>query len=76
MVVVGGQAIVGGPAAGADALDDAMADQQVENAVDRHPVDSAAAFEGVKDVTGRQWETVVAHDLQNAQAIVRGLDMG
>ena len=52
VVVIGCQAEVGRPSAGADAFDDTVGDQQVEDSVDRHPVDRAAALEGVVDVSG------------------------
>ena len=50
MVIIGGQTVVSGPAAGAEALNDAVFHQQIQNAVDGHPIDRTAALQGFKYV--------------------------
>jgi len=47
VVFVGRQAVVGGPAAGAQAFDDTLVHQPVQDAVDRDPVDGAAALQAL-----------------------------
>jgi hypothetical protein len=52
MVRIGRQTVVKSPAAGADAFDDTTVDEQIEIAIDCHPVNRTAAFKRLKYVSG------------------------
>ncbi|VTR68784.1 hypothetical protein DESC_720162 [Desulfosarcina cetonica] len=76
MVFVGRHAIVEGPATGADAVQDATGHEQIEDAVDRYPVDAATALEGVVDVAGREGVAVAANHFEHVQPIGRRFKVG
>ena len=49
---VGRQTVIKGPAAGAEPLDQAMVDEQIQDAVNRYAVDGTAALQGFIYVAG------------------------
>lgn len=76
MVPVGRQPVIKCPAAGAEPIEHPMIDQQIENAVDRHPVDRTAALQSLEDVCSRKRIPVVSHDFQDAEPISGNLQFG
>ena len=76
MMFIGRQAVIKSPATGADTLDDPASDQQIENAIDGHPVDGSAAIQGFEYIACGQRETVVTDNFQHTQPIGCGLQAG
>ncbi len=72
-MIIGGQAVIKCPATRADALNDALFDQQVKNAVDGHPIDRTAPFQDFIDIACGEGKSVISDNLQNTQPIGRRL---
>lgn len=66
VVIIGRKAKIGGPSGGAQALDNTVIDQTVENAIDRDAVYGTCPAKGFINIRGRQRKTVIADDLQHA----------
>lgn len=76
MVLVRCEAVICGPATGTQPLDDVVLDHQVENPVDRYPVDRVSPVKNRVDIGSGEGATAAADHLQDLQAIGCSLQAG
>lgn len=69
MVIVRGQVVIKGPAARADAFDDSVLHQQIENAVDSYTIDRSATLKGIVEVAYGKRICVIPNYFQNPNPI-------
>ncbi len=70
MVFVGRHAIVKRPAAGADAIHQSMFHQQIKDAVNGDPVDTAGPLQGFENIGGGQGAAVVTDYFEYTKSVV------
>ncbi len=69
MIMIGSQSVAKGSAAGAEALNDITLNQQIKNAIDRHPVDLALPLQNFMNGVGRQRGAVITDDLEDSDPL-------
>lgn len=69
MMSVWRQTIIGSPATGTQFLKNSVFNQQIENAVHRHPVNRLASTNHIVDIACRKGAAAAADHLQHLQAI-------
>ena len=65
------QTVIKCSAAGADAFNNTMVHQKVEDAIDRYSIDRAAALQSFINICRGKGKAVIAHNLQNAHPVGR-----
>ena len=75
MVCIGGHAIIKGSAAGADAIDQFMFHQKIQDAIDGDPVDTVCPIQGFENIGGGKGIAVVADDFEYTKPVVGCIQM-
>ena len=76
VMIIGGQAVIKGPASRADALNNTLIDQQIKNTINGNTIDRTAPFQDFIDITCGKGKSIIADNFQNAHPIGRRIDIG
>jgi len=76
MIMIWSQSIAKSSATGTEALNNITVNQQIKNAIDRHPVDLAPLLQNFMNVVSRQRGAVITDDLQDIDPIVCHFQLG